>query len=770
MSAPRRKDAADGPSRPSAAPRRRRPRGPLALVSLLFVLFLGIGQITTIAAAEELSNEPAATETETPAPDGGDTQASTDPTEAPAPSESPDATSDSTESTTTGDDSTGSAESTEEGSTPSADTTDQESSSAGHSSGTGAVTATQTDEPGPASGDGVQPSLIPGNPTCTDAMGEGAFLFSTKVEPVTDTTVQLSNDGMTGTLTVDVNEGAQTVSFTFSGDFVALGVIVKGGNNANFYDYRPDGDPHDTGLHSPVNPMNGKFYGLSHLEFCIGEGQATETHAHIDVQKSCPDSVQAGSDVEFTITVTNTGTDVLTDITVDDSLKGDITDDFDVDLSAGLAVGASATATVTYTPGSDEDPVENTVTATAKGAESDEDASDSASCSTDVQHQTEIDVEKSCPDTVEAGSDVEFTITVTNTGTEALTDITVDDSLKGDITDDFDVDLSAGLAVGASATATVTYTPGSDEDPVENTVTATGTGVDSQATDSDTATCETDVLPPTEGPAIQVVKGSDLPLIHRGETITYTFEVTNTGDVELFDVDLTDPRCDTGTIQAGVDVDSSLAVGEVWHFTCTHLVTDADPIQIPNTVTVRGDTQQGEGGTEVTDTDSHVVVVITPDIQIDKSVSDVSVTPGATVTYTYVVTNTGDTTLFDISVDDDVLGHIGDIPMLGVNASQTLTATFTVGSSPVTNTGTASGQDVLGKTVTDSDIISVTVVSGGGTGSGGGVLGGGGSAGGTAFTGSDVWTWAAIAAALALIGAVVLAATRRGRRAEGSIE
>ena len=88
--------------------------------------------------------------------------------------------------------------------------------------------------------------------------------------------------------------------------------------------------------------------------------------------------------------------------------------------------------------------------------------------------------------------------------------------------------------------------------------------------------------------------------------------------------------------------------------------------------------------------------------------------PARPVTYTFVVTNTGDTTLFDISVDDDVLGHIGDIPMLSAGASQTFTASFTVGDSPVTNTATASGEDVLGETVTASDTAFVDVVSGGG--------------------------------------------------------
>jgi hypothetical protein len=48
-------------------------------------------------------------------------------------------------------------------------------------------------------------------------------------------------------------------------------VIVKGGPNANFYDYRPDGEDADKNLHAPVNPGSGDFYGLSHISFCVTE-------------------------------------------------------------------------------------------------------------------------------------------------------------------------------------------------------------------------------------------------------------------------------------------------------------------------------------------------------------------------------------------------------------------------------------------------------------------------------------------------------------------
>ena len=77
-----------------------------------------------------------------------------------------------------------------------------------------------------------------------------------------------------------------------------------------------------------------------------------------------------------------------------------------------------------------------------------------------------------------------------------------------------------------------------------------------------------------------------------------------------------------------------------------------------------------------------------------KTVDPISGGPGDTVTYTYVVTNTGDTTLYDVSVDDDVIGHIGDIDQSSSpGQSVTLTKDFVLpaGELGVTNVGTADG-------------------------------------------------------------------------------
>jgi hypothetical protein len=140
-----------------------------------------------------------------------------------------------------------------------------------------------------------------------------------------------------------------------------------------------------------------------------------------------------------------------------------------------------------------------------------------------------------------------------------------------------------------------------------------------------------------------------------------------------------------------------------------------------------------------------------------------------------------------VSVSDDVIGLITTDPIteLDVGASVTLHGTFQVGTSPVTNEGTASGEDVLGLTVTASDTATVSPIAGAGGGGGGGGAGGGGSGvvgggpgagvggaggsvgaggtGGTAFTGWEILTWSVFAGALALVGASALLASRRRR-------
>jgi len=115
---------------------------------------------------------------------------------------------------------------------------------------------------GDPSDQGVQPTFVAGNPTCTDVLGSG--YFELKDDPPGDKT------GFTdGTLSVDLDyHDANLV------DFVAnLGVdavIVKGGPDADSYVYNPE-DLDDADLHAPLNTNTSNpndYFGISHVSFC----------------------------------------------------------------------------------------------------------------------------------------------------------------------------------------------------------------------------------------------------------------------------------------------------------------------------------------------------------------------------------------------------------------------------------------------------------------------------------------------------------------------
>jgi len=153
------------------------------------------------------------------------------------------------------------------------------------------------------------------------------------------------------------------------------------------------------------------------------------------------------------------------------------------------------------------------------------------------------------------------------------------------------------------------------------------------------------------------------------------------------------------------------------------------------------------------------VSVLHPGIELEKTATPTSGPSGTLIAYTYTITNTGDTPLFDISVDDDMIGHVGVIPMLAVDGIVQLTSEITLGSSPITNNATAGGSDALGAFVSDDASATVTVVAGEG--------GGNGPGGGSPFTGSDAGDQGAWILVLAALGSALLMASRRRSDARG---
>jgi LPXTG-motif cell wall-anchored protein len=111
-----------------------------------------------------------------------------------------------------------------------------------------------------------------------------------------------------------------------------------------------------------------------------------------------------------------------------------------------------------------------------------------------------------------------------------------------------------------------------------------------------------------------------------------------------------------------------------------------------------------------------------------------------------------------VSVDDDVIGHIGDIAKLEPGETVTLTKDFVLpaGDPEVTNVGTATGTDVLGTKVSDNDDAFVTIVKAENPPP---------APPPTAFTGSDAARLGLIAGVLLALGLLGIVLGRKRREA-----
>ncbi len=307
------------------------------------------------------------------------------------------------------------------------------------------------------------------------------------------------------------------------------------------------------------------------------------------------------------------------------------------------------------------------------------------------------------------GDEVTYTLVVTNTGNTPLGDVTVSDP-KCDaapvLQSKVGGDQNSSLELGEIWTYTCTHVvTGGDGAQILNTATAEGTDA-LDRTVEDTDSHRVDILIPE----ILIVKDGPAEA-HVGDTIAYTLTVTNEGNTPLEGVLVTDPKCDSAPIRTDGDDgnDGVLGLAEVWTYTCNHTILDTDADPFVNTARASGTDVLG---LTVRSSDSHTVDILHPSIQVVKTASQASGTPGDTVIYTYEVTNTSDdTTLFDVVVTDDIIGPIGTISVLEPGETVTLTSDpFTLGNSAVTNIVVASGRDSLDKEVEDDDSVTVLVV------------------------------------------------------------
>ena len=263
----------------------------------------------------------------------------------------------------------------------------------------------------------------------------------------------------------------------------------------------------------------------------------------------------------------------------------------------------------------------------------------------------ELTIDKSAGQTYfsSAGDVLEYSYVVTNSGfTPLLGPVAVaDDKSTNEICPaistigDLDNYLDPGEAITCSATYTVRVSDVTAK-LVTNIATATADGITSQA-DS--------VTVPLQMPAITIVKSaSPTTLTAAGQTINYSFVITNAGNVTLTAVGVTDRMVGLSAISCPR---TSLAPTVSTTCTATYTVTVADMNNgsIANTAKATGTPPSGPAVTGTSSTT--IATTASPEITIVKSTAATMYTAvGQKITYTITATNSGNVTITGVTIVD----------------------------------------------------------------------------------------------------------------------
>ena len=300
------------------------------------------------------------------------------------------------------------------------------------------------------------------------------------------------------------------------------------------------------------------------------------------------------------------------------------------------------------------------------------------------------------------GQAIPYTITATNTGTVTLTDVTVTDA-NATITSCTPALPVATLAPNASITCSATHTVTQadlDATGVTNVATATG---DPPSGPPITSNSPPVTIPSVQTSGIAVVKSSTTKSIETvGQVVPYAFRVTNTGNVTLTHVAVTDsqqaPALDSG-LSAIHCPTTSLAGGASETCTATYTVTAADLAHgsVADSASVTGTPPIGDPVTS----GASPLAIPAASITVVKATTTTSISfVGQSVPFTFTVTNTGFTPLTSVSVAD----FRGTSPSGTLLAAPTCpSATLAAGASEVcTSTYTVTAADLAAGSVSDT--------------------------------------------------------------------
>ncbi|PYE85119.1 DUF7507 domain-containing protein, partial [Phyllobacterium leguminum] len=435
-----------------------------------------------------------------------------------------------------------------------------------------------------------------------------------------------------------------------------------------------------------------------------------------------------GETVTYSFTVKNEGKVTLSDVTVNDPMiaaKGMVLAPASY---PSVLPGETVSFTATYRPDQadiDAGRIDNVATASAKTPDNGDAVSEPSAATINADVTASLTLVKSAAvDGDDAlyslGETVTYSFTVKNAGKVTLSDVTVNDPMiaaKGMVLTPASY---PAVLPGETVSFTATYQPDQadiDAGRIDNVATASaktpdnGDAVSAEAT----ATLSADVVSGLTIDKKATLSGGD-DILHLGETITYTFTVRNIGKVTMKDVTVNDPmlKAKGVTITPGPQ---TVAPGATAIFTAIYQPdqADIDAGQVRNTATGTGTPPSGpplesEPDTEIVPPDLKPGLTIEKSGTLDDTDGDTFVDAGETITYTFVIKNTGQVTMRDVTVNDPMLSEKGITVTPGPQtltpgAEVMFTAVYTavqadIDGGRVKNTATGTGKTPSGGEVT----------------------------------------------------------------------
>ncbi len=376
------------------------------------------------------------------------------------------------------------------------------------------------------------------------------------------------------------------------------------------------------------------------------------------IKNSDVESAKIGETIIYSYKVENTGSQDLSSIIVTDDKLGDVQLNTTI-----LSPGQWAYGEKSYVVDENDipGPIVNTATVTADYCNKEDAGQVEDNDVVSVSIETDkplIELEKEASvDTATVGEEIIYSYKVENIGDVVIYNIFVVDDLLGSISLN-DPDLC--LYPGEWCTGEAVYTVEMEDcgSSIVNTAVVNGSFCSPYGTgfveNSDTES----VLIECPKPDIEIEKDANLETAKPGDTITYKYTVTNTGDVPLSNIFAEDDLLGSVSLNKTNLQPGQWATGEL----CYTVSKEDCGSAIENNVIVNGSYCYfiGSGYVEDEANESVSITCGKPSIKLLKKASTNLVSVGETITYYYFVYNTGAVDLYDVKVTDDPLG---DVPL-----------------------------------------------------------------------------------------------------------